>query len=107
MKIDDVKHIISENQIKMDYIKINDNYLIPGVYYLYYDTSSLEWAAFYNDKEYNVNHFFETEDAACRKFIELIFSSPENFEDYKLKDYWALKERGSKLIEKYLKKNSI
>ena len=41
MKIDDVKRIITENKIKMDYIRINDNYLIPGIYYLYYDSPLL------------------------------------------------------------------
>ena len=37
MKIDDVKRIIAENKIKMDFIRINDNYLISGIYYLYYE----------------------------------------------------------------------
>ncbi|MBC6719228.1 hypothetical protein [Treponema sp. Marseille-Q4130] len=106
MKIDDVKRIIAENKIKMDFIRINDNYLIPGIYYLYYDDSSLNWAAFHYDREYNADRFFITEDAACRRFLELIFSSPENFEDYSLKNYWAIKERGEKLIKKYLE-NSI
>ena len=55
MKIDDVKRIIAENKIKMDFIRINDNYLISGIYYLYYDDSSLNWAAFHYDREYNAD----------------------------------------------------
>lgn len=106
MKIDDVKRIISENHIKMDFIRINDKYLIPGIFYLYYDESSLNWAAFHYDREQNADRFFMTEDAACRNFLKLIFSSPENFADYSLKDYWTIKERGKKLIKKYLE-NSI
>lgn len=86
MKIDDVKRIISENHIKMDFIRINDKYLMPGTFYLYYDESSLNWAAFHYDREQNADLFFMTEDAACRNFLKLIFSSPENFADYSLKE---------------------
>ena len=106
MKVEDVKRIIAENQIKMDFIRIDDKYLIPGIYYLYYDESSLNWAAFHYDREDEENRFFITEDEACRKFLKLIFSSPSNFEDYSLKKYWSIKERGEKLIKKYLE-NSI
>ena len=105
MKIEDVKRIISENQIKMDFIRISDRNLIPGVYYLYYDESSLNWFAFYYDRESEEKRFFMTEDEACRKFLELIFSSPSNFEDYSLEKYWSIKNRGEKLIKKYLGKS--
>ena len=84
---------------------MNKKYLIPGIYYLYYDESIQKWASFYYDREYNEERYFITEDQACRKFLELIFSSPENFKDYNIKEYWKIKDRGEKLIIKYTSGN--
>lgn len=102
MNVHDVKQIISETHIRKEFIKINDKYLVPGGYYLFYDESSYMWVAFYNDRDYNGEKFFPTEEEACHNFLKLIFSSPENFEDYNIKNYWTIKERGKKLLEKYL-----
>lgn len=60
MNIDDVKKILSENHIRLEFIKINDKYLIPGDYYLYYEESSFNWYAFHYDREYKDERFFQT-----------------------------------------------
>ena len=102
MNVNELNVILSENNIKLDRIRINDKYLIPGMYYLYYDDTKQEWASFYHDREYNSEKYFITEDEACRNFLKLIFSTPENFDDYNIKEYWSIKERGTNLIKKYL-----
>lgn len=105
MNLQEVNKILSENNINPERIRINEKYLIPGIYYLYYDESIQKWASFYYDREYNEERYFKTEDQACRKFINLVFSTPENFKDYNIKEYWKIKDRGEKLIIKYTSRN--
>lgn len=106
MIIEDVKKIISKNNVRSDLIKINDKYLIEGVYYLYYDETLLKWAVFLFDRDYKDKYYYISEDEACRKFLKLIFSNPMIFRDFTIKKYWEIKKRGENLIEKYLENNT-
>ena len=103
MKVSDVRNILLKNNIREELIKINDKFLIPGAYYLYYDDESHDWIDFYYDRECFSERHFDTEDAACSHFLELIFSEPETFTDFSMKEYKNIEERGKKLIEKYVK----
>jgi len=52
MNLQELNKILFENNINPEHIRINDKYLIPGIYYLYYDESIQKWASFYYDREY-------------------------------------------------------